>query len=566
MYKMKHWYKLISIMLVVLMLIPAIPVYAAESYTVTFLVPNADGTVEQYPVEVMAGEAIGVENMPDDPELPGRVFVGWYYKGEEVTAETKPTEDMYVVAARTTAEITYTVTFYVPDPVTGNAEAVKVIVKEGDEIGAENIPEIPEVDGKYIIGWISSGDEITGDYIPESDMNVFAKYGTYSQISADIDPISGILNGTSLADIELPETVIIYVAGEPREVEVIWDLTSVAYDENSEQEQSFVVNGTLIVEGDSINKDDLNVSVWVTVAAAEKKQETIFDSEWYWTMLLMLQNTKYDVTATAGEGGSITDEGVTKVKYGNSITYTITPDEGYEIESVMVNGKDKGAVSEYTFKNVRSKQNISVTFREVINPAVTETVVSDSDWMNPFTDVNESDAFYKAVEFVYENDLFKGVSDTEFAPYTTMTRAMFVTVLGRLAQIDVSEYADVLFDDVIADQYYTPYVAWATENGIVKGYGNGLFGVDDEVTIEQAVVILARYAEVTGIVVDDSDIDFSLYADINDVSEWALIEMMWALESGVYQVENAELNPQEFTARILVAEMLYNFCNIYLAD
>ena len=91
-------------------------------------------------------------------------------------------------------------------------------------------------------------------------------------------------------------------------------------------------------------------------------------------------------------------------------------------------------------------------------------------------------------------------------------------------------------------------------------------GVDDEVTIEQAVVILARYAEVTGIVVDDSDIDFSLYADINDVSEWALIEMMWALESGVYQVENAELNPQEFTARILVAEMLYNFCNIYLAD
>ena len=457
-------------------------------------------------------------------------------------------------------------TRFFPDSPISYEEAVKVIVKEGDEIGAENIPEIPEVDGKYIIGWISSGDEITGDYIPESDMNVFAKYGTYSQISADIDPISGILNGTSLADIELPETVIIYVAGEPREVEVIWDLTSVAYDENSEQEQSFVVNGTLIVEGDSINKDDLNVSVWVTVAAAEKKQETIFDSEWYWTMLLMLQNTKYDVTATAGEGGSITDEGVTKVKYGNSITYTITPDEGYEIESVMVNGKDKGAVSEYTFKNVRSKQNISVTFREVINPAVTETVVSDSDWMNPFTDVNESDAFYKAVEFVYENDLFKGVSDTEFAPYTTMTRAMFVTVLGRLAQIDVSEYADVLFDDVIADQYYTPYVAWATENGIVKGYGNGLFGVDDEVTIEQAVVILARYAEVTGIVVDDSDIDFSLYADINDVSEWALIEMMWALESGVYQVENAELNPQEFTARILVAEMLYNFCNIYLAD
>ena len=141
-----------------------------------------------------------------------------------------------------------------------------------------------------------------------------------------------------------------------------------------------------------------------------------------------------------------------------------------------------------------------------------------------------------------------------------MSRGMFVTVLGRLAKVDVSAYTNVAFDDVIADQYYAPYVAWAVEKGITLGYGDGTFGVDDEVTIEQAIVFIARFAKLCDVETDFSDIDFTAYADVNDVSEWAFIEMLWALENGIYDVDEAILNPQGKAARWLVAEMIYNFC------
>ena len=275
--------------------------------------------------------------------------------------------------------------------------------------------------------------------------------------------------------------------------------------------------------------------------------------DWYWQLIMILQNTRYDVTATAGEGGSITNAGISKVKYGSSITYTIIPDKGYEIESVKVNGKDMGAITEYTFMNVKSKQNISVTFKKTVKP----------EWVNLFTDIIKTDKYYAAIEFVYENNLFKGTSDTTFAPNTTMSRAMFVTVLGILAEIDASAYTDAAFDDVIPDQYYAPYVAWAVENGIVLGYGDGTFGVDDEVTIEQAVVFIARFAKLYNIKIDAADIDYTAYTDANDVSEWAFNEMLWALENRIYDVDEAVLNPQGKAARWLVAEMIYNFCSNY---
>jgi len=323
-----------------------------------------------------------------------------------------------------------------------------------------------------------------------------------------------------------------------------------------------------INEGQPLNIDDVIIAdmyyseipeiIWIEAVFEEIIPEpTPSDKEdnmnWYWMMLMMLQNTKYDVTATVGEGGTITNAGTSKVKYGNSITYIITPNEGYEIESVKVNGKEMGAITEYTFKNVRSKQNISATFKKVVEP----------EWVNPFTDISKSDDYYAAIEFVFENNLFKGTSDTTFAPNTTMSRGMFVTVLGRLAKVDVSAYTDVAFDDVIADQYYAPYVAWAVEKGITLGYGDGTFGVDDEVTIEQAIVFIARFAKLCDVETDFSDIDFTAYADVNDVSEWAFIEMLWALENGIYDVDEAILNPQGKAARWLVAEMIYNFCGNY---
>ena len=102
------------------------------------------------------------------------------------------------------------------------------------------------------------------------------------------------------------------------------------------------------------------------------------------------QTRQYTVTATAGDHGSISHAGKTVVKSGDNVTYVITPDEGYEIASVIVNGADIGAVREYTFWNVKSDCTISVSFREI--PAA---------HYNPFVDVNPRDAYYDAVLYVY---------------------------------------------------------------------------------------------------------------------------------------------------------------------
>ena len=259
------------------------------------------------------------------------------------------------------------------------------------------------------------------------------------------------------------------------------------------------------------------------------------------------QTTRYTVTASADANGSISHEGKTVVNSGDRITYVITPDDGYEIASVIVNGADVGAVREYTFWNVKSDCSIHATFREI--PAA---------FVNPFIDVAESDAYFDAVMYVYENGLFKGVSETEFAPDTTMTRAMFVTVLGRMAGVNTQLYQKSSFNDVEMGQWYSPYVEWAAHCGIVLGYGDGTFGLNDEITVEQAAVILTRYAAFTG------RNTYTLrtlhdFADAADVSDWAVYSMQWIVSSGIYTGENGMLSPKSLAKRSLVAAMLYNY-------
>ena len=146
-----------------------------------------------------------------------------------------------------------------------------------------------------------------------------------------------------------------------------------------------------------------------------------------------------------------------------------------------------------------------------------------------------------------------------------MTRAMFVTVLGRLHGITEDYVGENTFADVVEGEWYAPYVVWAADNGIVLGYGDGTFGINDEITVEQAAVILARY---TAFIELDVVAEYDLaadYADAADVSEWAAEAMTWAVAEGIYEgVEVGEedyLFPQTPAARSLVATMLYNFAN-----
>lgn len=175
-----------------------------------------------------------------------------------------------------------------------------------------------------------------------------------------------------------------------------------------------------------------------------------------------------------------------------------------------------------------------------------------------FTDVDTNDSYYDAVKFVVDKGLFNGTSETTFSPNETMTRAMFVTVLGRLSGADTSKYTKPTFSDVKAGQWYTSYVEWAAANGIVNGMGNGIFDVNGKITVEQACIILARYsnyaasAKPTGKALNS-------FSDGDAVSDWAKREVEWAIANGIYEGAGSLLDPTAPAARSLVATMFANY-------
>lgn len=270
-------------------------------------------------------------------------------------------------------------------------------------------------------------------------------------------------------------------------------------------------------------------------------------------MCFLDQNAMYPVTDILLQRDVSNHDGLTELRNVRAATYT---SEGYTGDLYCLGCRTKilsGTVIP------RLEKTSSDTTSVPVGPSVpTAPSPGEGEWMNPFTDISEKDSFYPAIRFVCQKGLFKGVSDSEFAPETTMTRAMFVTVLGRLAEVDVSRYADVQFRDVKPGEWYTPYVGWAEEKGIVQGYGNDLFGVNDQITIEQAGVILARYARFIG---QDTSSDIALlhYDDGDKVADWAEESMCWLVQNGIYEGAGHFLSPKAPAARSQVAEFLYRF-------
>lgn len=136
----------------------------------------------------------------------------------------------------------------------------------------------------------------------------------------------------------------------------------------------------------------------------------------------------------------------------------------------------------------------------------------------PFTDVKEKAWYYEYVRYTYERGLFGGMSLTSFAPEVSMTRGMFVTVLGRMNGVDTALYTESMFLDVDMTRYYGPYVDWAYENGIADGVGRDLFAPDELITREQMCKMIAGYATLCGTDLTPSDVPFE---DDGNISAWA---------------------------------------------
>ncbi|MCL2151988.1 MAG: S-layer homology domain-containing protein [Oscillospiraceae bacterium] len=181
-----------------------------------------------------------------------------------------------------------------------------------------------------------------------------------------------------------------------------------------------------------------------------------------------------------------------------------------------------------------------------------------SDYENPYIDIATNDWFYNAVKYVTEQGLMNGVGSNKFSPDVPMSRAMFATVLYRLAGLPgVSGHS--AFSDVVGGQWYTDAVQWASENGIILGYGDGSFGTNDNITREQAVTMLYRYSEVMGLDIS-AQADLSKYSDASKISDWAQNGMRWAVGAGIVSGRSpTTLAPQGQITRAEVAQLLLNY-------
>lgn len=176
----------------------------------------------------------------------------------------------------------------------------------------------------------------------------------------------------------------------------------------------------------------------------------------------------------------------------------------------------------------------------------------------PFIDVHEGDWFYENVEYVYENSLMNGVSETLFEPNGTVTRGMIVTILHRLEGEPESDY-DMPFTDVAEQQWYAGAVRWAAGEGIVTGVSATEFAPDDPITREQFAAILWRYAQSKGYDVSASA-DLTGFLDYGQISEYALPALQWAVGAGVMSGRgDGILAPQGTATRAEAAAMLMRF-------
>ena len=279
--------------------------------------------------------------------------------------------------------------------------------------------------------------------------------------------------------------------------------------------------------------------------------DTTFTAVWSYTPPA---NPNYKITIGAMENGTVTAN-PTAAKAGATVTLTPVPDEGYALSTLTVTDRFGDAVrvtensdGTYTFPMPNGQVTVTATFVE------TEEPVDE-----PFVDVAEGDWFYDAVVYAYQNELMNGVGGNRFAPNSETTRAQLVTILYRL-EGEPAVSGDLPFTDVESGTWYTDAILWAAQNNIVNGVSDTEFAPGDEITRQQLVTILYRYAEAKGYDVSASA-DLSGYPDADQVQDYAQPAMAWAVAENIIQgMEDGTLKPAGNASRAQIATILMRFC------
>lgn len=223
-------------------------------------------------------------------------------------------------------------------------------------------------------------------------------------------------------------------------------------------------------------------------------------------------HTYHTIRAISGLNGSISPSGWTSVRHGWDQTFTITPDKGYAVAKVLVDGKSVGSVKSYTFKNVTKDHTIEVVFMKA----------NGNPQTGVFVDVPEGSYYEEAVDWAVEKGITTGTGNNYFTPDGICTRAQAVTFLWRVAGSPTPKTEAMVFEDVLDGSYYYEAVLWAVENGITVGTSATTFSPELTCSRAHIVTFLWRAANSPSVKTANPFTDVAADAYYIDAVLWAV--------------------------------------------
>lgn len=176
-----------------------------------------------------------------------------------------------------------------------------------------------------------------------------------------------------------------------------------------------------------------------------------------------------------------------------------------------------------------------------------------------FTDIKADDWFFADVKYAVENGLFRGTGVSTFSPQRSMTRGMLVTVLGRMAGVDVKKYTASSFKDVRENQFYAPYIAWANERGIVTGIDDQHFSPDTTISRQDIAAILVRYTQKMNLSLPMMA-EAAEFSDVNAIADYAKEAVTVCQKAKIINGKSEGLfDPQSSTTRAEAVAILHRF-------
>lgn len=519
---------------------------AENTYNVVF---DTQGGSAVAPITgVTKGDEIAA---PAAPTKAHYVFKGWYkesactnawdFEVDTVTAET-------TLYAKWEGE-TFTVTF---DKNGGDTDATpvsKAVVYPATTVDA--LPTAPAKTGFTFTGWTTAPNGNTvfnADTTVTGDITVYAKWE--SNDSIDIATAKALVEGATYTVAQ--SNAVTEATARARLVAMVEALALNGVSARVEK-----VSYTAAISGTESNPTGTNGSYVFTVALSKGVGTPATTG----SLTMTITATPYTAPAPSGGGSSyqpvVKEDKVeggkvsTATNRDGSTTYSFKPEKGMELKYIRVNGL-----------------TVSVADKLTLPKGSTDTVVAvftptGEDPLERFTDVEGlGDEAQQAVSYVVGAGLFGGTDADTFAPEMGMNRAMFATVLARLYGADTKTHTDSGFSDVSPDMWYGTSVIWAAQKGYVQGVGGDSFAPEQNLTRQELVTLIYRFAKDVGVDVSPWG-DLSGYRDVSELSGWSAEAMSWAVSAGLLTGRaGGLLAPNAEISRVEAAIILERMANL----